>query len=96
MITVTRLFFQRIIADWNYQYQVWRTAVDWIVALYIVIPFSTGFIYYHLSWWRAVPWWLDYIPLNALAAIMLVFTWSGTIRIFVEGADQLFLLQCKE
>ncbi|SHI27101.1 ABC transporter permease [Desulfosporosinus lacus] len=95
MITVTRLFFQRIISDWNYQYQVWRTAVDWIVALYIVIPFSAGFIYYYLSWWRAVPGWLDYIPLNALSAIIVIFAWSGTIRIFVEGADQLFLLQRK-
>ncbi|WP_298202672.1 ABC transporter permease [Desulfosporosinus sp.] len=95
MITVTRLFFQRIIWDWKYQYQVWRTAVDWIVALYIVIPFSAGFIYYYLSWWRAVPGWLDYIPLNALSAIIVIFAWSGTIRIFVEGADQLFLLQRK-
>ncbi|MCB8815388.1 ABC transporter permease [Desulfosporosinus shakirovi] len=95
MITVTRLFFQRITADWNYQYQVWRTGVDWIVALYIVIPFSAGFIYYYLSWWRAVPGWLDYIPLNALSAIIVIFAWSGTIRIFVEGADQLFLLQRK-
>jgi len=95
MITVTRLFFRRIISDWKYQYQVWKCAVDWIVALYIVIPFSAGFIYYYLSWWREVPGWLDYMPLNALPAIIVVFAWSGTIRIFVENADQLFLLQRK-
>ncbi|TGE38918.1 ABC transporter permease [Desulfosporosinus fructosivorans] len=95
MITVTRLFLRRVISDWKYQYQVWKSAVDWIVALYIVIPFSAGFIYYYHSWWRAVPGWLDYIPLNALTAIIVVFAWSGTIRIFVENADQLFLLQRK-
>jgi ABC-2 type transport system permease protein len=95
MITVTRLFCQRVISDWKYQYQVWKSAVDWIVALYIVIPFSAGFMYYYLSWWRAAPGWLDYIPLNALSAIIVVFAWSGTIRIFVENADQLFLLQRK-
>ncbi|HEY8911047.1 MAG TPA: ABC transporter permease [Desulfosporosinus sp.] len=95
MMTVTGLFFQRIISGWKYQYQVWRTAVDWIVALYIVIPFSAIFIDFYLSWWRAAPGWLDYIPLSALTAIILVFAWSGTVRIFVEDADQLFLLQCK-
>lgn len=95
MITVSRLFFRRVIADWKYQYQVWKSAVDWIVALYIVIPFSAGFMYYYLTWWRAVPGWLEYIPLNTLSAIIVVFAWSGTISIFVEGADQLFLLQRK-
>ena len=95
MITVTRLFFRRIVSDWKYQYQVGKTAVDWIVALYIVIPFSAIFINYYLSWWRKAPEWLAYIPLNALLGILLVFAWSGTIRIYLEDADQLFLLQCK-
>jgi len=94
-MTVTRLFFQRLISDWKYQYQVWKTAVDWIVALYIVIPFLAIFISVYVSWWRAVPEWLIYIPLNMLLGIILVFAWSGTIRIFVEDADQLFLLQRK-
>lgn len=72
-----------------------RTAVDWIVALYIVIPFSYILIDFYLSLWRSVPGWLHAIPLNALVAIILVFAWSGTVRIFVEEADQLFLLQRK-
>ena len=95
MVTATRLFFRRIVSDWKYQYQVWKTAVDWIVALYIVIPFIAIFINYYLSWWRKAPGWLGYIPLNALLGIILVFAWSGTIRIFVQEADQLFLLQRK-
>ena len=95
MMTVTRLLFRRLVSDWKYQYQVWRTAVDWIVALYIVIPFFAIFLNYYLMWWRKAPEWLIYIPLNALIGIILVFAWSGTIRIFVEEADQLFLLQRK-
>jgi len=39
MMTVTRLLLLRIVSDWKYQYRVFRTAVDWIVAIYIVIPF---------------------------------------------------------
>lgn len=95
MMTVTRLFLQRIVSDWKYQYQVFRTAVDWIVAIYIVIPFSFIFIDFYLSLWREVPGWLFSIPLNALIGIILVFIWSGTVRIFLEDADQLFLLQRK-
>lgn len=95
MMTVTGLFFRRLVSEGRYQYQIWKTAVDWIVALYIVIPFFAIFINFYLSWWRKAPGWLDYIPLNALLVIILVFAWSGTTRIFLEDADQLFLLQRK-
>ena len=95
MMTVTGLFSRRIVSDWKYQYQVLRTVVDWIVALYIVIPYLAFCLYFYLSWWRAVPGWLLFIPLNALLGIILVFIWSGTVRIFLEDADQLFLLQRK-
>ncbi|WP_407305601.1 ABC transporter permease [Desulfosporosinus sp. SB140] len=95
MMTVTRLFFQRLNSEWKYQYEVWKTAVDWIVALYIVIPFFAIFLNFYRSWWRKPPGWLDYVPLNALLAFILIVAWSGAIRIFVEEADQLFLLQRK-
>ena len=80
MMTVTRLLLLRIVSDWKYQYQVFRTAVDWIVAIYIVIPFSYIFIDFYLSLWREVPGWLFSIPLNALIGIILVFIWSGTVQ----------------
>src|SRR5665648_842969 len=96
MMTVARLLLLRIVSDWKYQYQVFRTAVDWIVAIYIVIPFSYIFIDFYLSVWREVPGWLFSIPLNALIGLIVVFIWSGTVRIFLEDADQLFLLQRKE
>ncbi|OLN31976.1 hypothetical protein DSOL_2069 [Desulfosporosinus metallidurans] len=35
---------------------------------------------FYLSWWRKAPGWLDYIPLNDLLGIILVFAWAGTIR----------------
>lgn len=95
MMTVPRLFWQRLASDWKYQYEAWKTAVDWVVALYIVIPFLGIFIYEYLGWWREMPSWLIYINLNALLVIVFFFTWFGTTRIFLEEADQLFLLQKK-
>ncbi|WP_434509987.1 ABC transporter permease [Desulfitobacterium sp. AusDCA] len=96
MITVRRLFLRRIVSEWKYQYQVWKTAVDWIVALYIVIPFLLIFLNTYLSWWRTIPEWVNYLSLNALLGIILFFVWSGSIRIFVEEADQLFVYQQRD
>lgn len=93
MTTVKKLFRHRIISGWVYQYSVWKTVVDWIVALYIFIPFSALFIDTYISWWRQIPTGLNYIPLNAFLVIVLLFAWSGTLRIFVEDADQIFLFQ---
>lgn len=49
MITVRKVFIQRVISEWKYQYEVWKTVVDWIVVLYIVIPFLYIFIETYLS-----------------------------------------------
>jgi len=93
MITVKKLFRHRLVSGWAYQYSIWKTVVDWIVALYIVIPFSALFIDAYISWWRQIPTGLSNVPLNAFLVIVLLFAWSGTIRIFVEDADQIFLSQ---
>ncbi|HZK84723.1 MAG TPA: ABC transporter permease [Desulfosporosinus sp.] len=95
MITVPKLLWQRLASDWKYQYEAWKTAVDWVVALYIVIPFLGIFIYEYLGWWREMPSWLIYVNLNAFFGVTFFFTWVGTTRIFLEAADQLFLLQKK-
>ncbi len=49
MTTIKKLFWQRLVSGWKYQYSVWKTVVDWIVALYIVIPFSAIFLEVYLS-----------------------------------------------
>ncbi|HWQ71377.1 MAG TPA: ABC transporter permease [Desulfitobacteriaceae bacterium] len=95
MITIKKLFWQRLVSGWKYQYSVWKTVVDWIVALYIIIPFSAIFIETYLSWWKQIPIELNFIPLNAFLVIILVFAWSGTFQIFFEDADQIFLFQRK-
>src|SRR5665648_75460 len=95
MMTVPKLFWQRLASDWKYQYEAWRTVVDWVVALYIVIPGLGLFIYEYLGWWREMPSLLIYANLNAFLGIVFLFTWLGTTRIFLEEADQLFLLQKK-
>jgi ABC-2 type transport system permease protein len=95
MNTVKKLFLHRLVSGWAYQYSVWKTVVDWIVALYIVIPFLAIFLDTYFSWWKQVPAGLHYVPLNAFLVIVLLFSWSGILRIFVEDADQIILFQRK-
>lgn len=95
MITVSKLFLRRLASEWNYQFQVVKTVVDWIVAIYIVIPFLAIFVDTYLSWWRQVPAEFNVVPLNEFLGIVLLFIWTGAVRIFVEDADQIFLFQRK-
>lgn len=93
MKTPNRLFFNRLTAEFKYQYGVWRTAIDWTVALYIVIPTLYVITLQYINWWQMRPEWLKFFPYISLVWIIFIFTWSGKMRIFIEEADQLFLWQ---
>ena len=93
MTTVSKLFLRRLINEWEFQLGVWKTAVDWTVALYFVIPTLYFLIKMYIDWWKVQPSWLAYLPFNSFALILLLFTLRGDIRVFVEEADQLFLYQ---
>ncbi|ATW27512.1 hypothetical protein DCMF_24625 [Candidatus Formimonas warabiya] len=91
MITPEKLFYQRIVSEWKYNFGAWRTVIDWTVALYILIPFLAFSGYQYLEWWKTTPLWLEPVPFSFFALASLLFAWSGTIRVFLKEADQLFL-----
>lgn len=95
MITPTQLFFRRVASDWKYQYGVWKTAVDWTVALYIVIPAALIGLNGYALLWKNQYGWMEGLPFSWLLTALYLFTWSGRIRTFMEEGDQLFLLQRK-
>ncbi|WP_187274018.1 ABC transporter permease [Paenibacillus sp. N3.4] len=88
-----QLFTRRIRSDWHYQYRALRTAVDWIIAIYFVIPLLIVAGYQYYSWWQTQPSWFSWLPLPLVTIVLYIFTWLGTIRYFVEEGDQLFLRQ---
>jgi ABC-2 type transport system permease protein len=93
MLSSYRLFLRRMLSDWSYQYRTIRTAVDWTVAIYLVIPGLLVAGYHYASWWREAPGWFGWIPYSIVLVVFYLFAWSGTIRFFVEEGDQLFLRQ---
>ncbi|UJF31805.1 ABC transporter permease [Paenibacillus hexagrammi] len=88
-----QVFTRRVRSDWHFQYRALRMAVDWVIAIYFVIPLLILAGYQYYSWWAAQPSWFGSISMSMIATVFYVFTWLGTIRYFVEEGDQLFLRQ---
>src|SRR5699024_3151840 len=88
-----RLFFQRMRQNWIYQYNVFKTIADWIIMLYIIVPFIiAGFIIYR-SWWIELPSWLELIPFPLMFILLFFFIWSGHFRTYIRDADRIFLMK---
>ncbi|QOY35074.1 ABC transporter permease [Anaerobacillus isosaccharinicus] len=95
MINGNQLFFTRLKKGWLYQYKVWKTAVDWIVWLYILVPvLFIFFIQYH-SLYSGQTAWVQLVPLELTWFLLFFLSWTGVIRLFVEHGDLLFLRQNK-
>jgi ABC-2 type transport system permease protein len=92
-MTPYRWFFKRWKADVRYQYRVCRTVVDWTVALYLVVPGLFLLIERYVAWWNGEAVWMEEIPPFLLWAVAFLFSWWGAFRLYLEPADQLFLLQ---
>ncbi|WP_186328270.1 ABC transporter permease [Paenibacillus sp. 32O-W] len=93
MITPKLLVRRRIKENAGFQWKALRQAVDWTVALYIVIPalFFAGLQYY--TWISSPPDWFAFIPFPLCAFVLFLYVCSGKLRFFLENADQLILLQ---
>lgn len=93
MLTPGQVALGRIKADIRFQYRAWRMAVDWTVALYIVIPALAAAVYQYVTWWREPSYWLAPVPYGAVRSGLFLFAAAGSVRYYVEEADQLFLVQ---
>ncbi len=96
MMSPRKLFFKRLAAELKFHWSSWRTTIDWTVALYIVLPAIAFGINQYVLWWKNPPAFLDLLPESLLFAVCFLFAWSGTIRVFLQEADQLFLINQKQ
>jgi len=87
------LFVRRLIAFYKDQWRVLRTAVDWVIAVYFIVPLliAAGIIY--TSWWQDPPLWFSWIPLPLLSLVLFLWSLTFRLRTFLEPADQVFLLR---
>ncbi|OIJ20683.1 hypothetical protein BKP45_08550 [Anaerobacillus alkalidiazotrophicus] len=93
MTSVKQLFFLRLKKEWGYQYGVWKTAVDWVVWLYILIP-GLGILGYHYYLlWEGTAEWISQFPVQFFWLPLFLLSRIGTVRLFIREGDLLFLRQ---
>ncbi|MBP2001687.1 ABC-2 type transport system permease protein [Paenibacillus shirakamiensis] len=91
---IAALFRQRIRSHIGKQYSVIRSAVDFIVVIYIMIPgaFILGCVYFDKL--HHVPNILYQVPFSVfISAIMICLYFGGGLILYTESADVLFLRQ---
>lgn len=95
MMTPSQLFFFRLKRNVKEQVKAWNSVLDWTVLLYILIPAVLIFGGLYRELWLKTPDWAAGVPWFLLLSIVLflIIAFGGRIRIFVDEADRLFLLQ---
>lgn len=78
MITQAKLFQDRVLSYWSFQWKVFRTAVDWIVAIYFVVPALIAVGYVYSSWWLNPPEWFAMIPFSLVLTGLYILCNLGT------------------
>ncbi|UTR13669.1 ABC transporter permease [Salipaludibacillus sp. LMS25] len=87
------MMVKRVKSEWAYHYSVWKSAVDWVIWLYIFIPALSvaGYQYYLL--WTGTADWPNHYPLTFTWFIFFIISLKGTTRLFIRDGDVLFLRQ---
>lgn len=92
--TSKRLFWRRLFSHWREQSAMIRTAADWTVLLYILIPGGLlgGRLYYEL-WNDALPAWSVDMPFMFIPSLLVLLLCRGGVLLFLQEGDLLFLRQ---
>lgn len=92
-MTITALFWKRLIGGWRSSYHAWRLVFDWSVQVYLGIPILIAVVYNYAKLWNAPPAWLQYFQLGGVFLAFFLICCVGQLRTFLEYGDQLFLRQ---
>ncbi|MEC0222373.1 ABC transporter permease [Paenibacillus odorifer] len=92
--TSKKLFWRRLFSHWREQSAIIRTAADWTVLLYILIPggFLGGRLYYGF-WNEALPAWSADLPFMLIPSLLVLLLCRGGLVLLLQEGDLLFLRQ---
>src|SRR5690625_1617183 len=92
-MNVGGVFFRRLRDRFRFQRKVLDLVFDWTVIVYILLPALIIIAMMYRSTFITLPLWMDVLPVEFILFIAYITVWLGSVRLFVEEADQLFLLQ---
>ncbi|MBT2291783.1 ABC transporter permease [Paenibacillus albidus] len=92
--TARRLFGKRLVSHWQEQIAIIRTAADWTVLLYLIIPGGLlgGRLYYGY-WNETLPAWSTALPFLVIPLLLALLMCTGGMLLMVQEGDSLFLRQ---
>jgi len=85
-------FLRRIVSNIRFQRSAISIVVDWVVALYFIVPGLLIGGYFYLGLWSNPPAWLGFVPVWLLAILLGTAAISGATRYFIQAGDQLFMI----
>lgn len=89
-----KLFFRRLVSEFQYQRRVLKTIVDWSIMLYLAIPAAIIIPFVYADVWRNIHiYWNAQIPFSIVLLLLLILSGYGTLRTGLLDADLLFLIQ---
>ncbi|MEK5447579.1 ABC transporter permease [Paenibacillus sp. FSL R7-0331] len=92
--TGPRLFRRRLFSHWREQTAIIRTAVDWTVLLYLIIPGGLlGGRFYYGYWSGEMPGWVSVIPFLFILLVLAILLLTGGMVLLLQEGDLLFLRQ---
>ena len=91
-MTGWKLFKLRFMKDLAYQRKVLGIVIDWTTWVYIFLPFFIFVIVQYVEFWKNAAA-ISSNPLiqNVVVALLLLFSFNGKFRSYMQEADQLFL-----
>ncbi|SEU29274.1 ABC-2 type transport system permease protein [Paenibacillus sp. NFR01] len=88
------LFRRRLVSHFHEQWKMIRTAADWTVLLYILIPGALlGGRFYYGFWQGELPDWVGKLPFALFLLPLVYLIVSGSVLLFLQEGDALFLRQ---
>ncbi|QQZ63137.1 ABC transporter permease [Paenibacillus sonchi] len=92
--TAPKLFKRRLFSHFREQSAIIRTAADWTVLLYIIIPGGLlGGRFYYGFWNHELPAWTADLPFALILALLSILIANGGLVLLLQEGDLLFLRQ---
>lgn len=89
-------FLKRVGRYWKFQWGIFTSVVDWVVALYFIVPGLLIAGYHYMQLWQMNDVWPEQLSLSLLVLVLFIWTFMGRVQFFVEEADQLIVRQQSE
>ncbi|MFD2673603.1 ABC transporter permease [Marinicrinis sediminis] len=82
---------KRMQHKWKAQWKFFTLLIDWVTALYLIVPAILFAGFQYVSWWQGLPGWMSAWTLGVLLPVSVMYTGAGALRLPLYPADEWML-----